>query len=219
MPAEKTIPIFPLGLVLLPHMSLPLHIFEERYKIMIRECLELRKEFGIVYFDGAQISSAGCTARIVEVLKRYDNGEMDILTVGQRRFFLKALYDARPYLEAAVLFFDDQPETEVEPLAELVNRGIAYLDELGKITGETQEYDETDFFNAKKVSFLISGIDGFTPAEKQRLLEMTSTRKRLESAVRSLRKVLERESLTQEIQHIITGNGNIKKILKTYSPE
>ncbi len=214
MSSEETIPIFPLGLVLLPHMSLPLHIFEERYKIMIGECLEQQKAFGIVYFDGSEINSAGCTAQIVEVLKRYENGEMDILTAGIRRFYMKEIYDTKPYLEAGIIYFDDQPETDLEELAVLAHQGITHLNELGEITGETKDFDDAEVFNAKKVSFLISGIDGFTPAEKQRLLEMTSTRKRLESGIQSLQKVIQRETLTQDIQNIISGNGNIKKILK-----
>ena len=60
MPTEMLIPLFPLGLVLFPHMPLPLHIFEERYKTMIRECLEEDKVFGVVYFSGDQIHLAAC---------------------------------------------------------------------------------------------------------------------------------------------------------------
>ncbi len=219
MPAETTIPLFPLGVVLLPHMSLPLHIFEERYKIMINECLEAEKEFGIVYFDGSGISSAGCTAQIVEVLKRFENGEMDILTVGNRRFLINEIHDTQPYLEADIVYFDDQPETKSEELTELANQGITHLNELGEITGEGKDYEDIEIFNAKRVSFLIAGIDGFTPAEKQRLLEMTSTRKRLESGIQALQKVIQRETLTREIQNIISGNGNIKKILKSYATD
>ena len=75
------IPLFPLGLVLLPKMNLPLHIFEERYKLMISECLADSRPFGILYFDGDSIHSSGCTARITEVVERYDDGRMDILTL------------------------------------------------------------------------------------------------------------------------------------------
>ena len=127
---------------------------------------------------------------------------------------MKEIFDARPYLEAGIVYFDDRPEADIEELVRLADRGMDYLKELGKITGETGEYDDAEVFDAKKVSFLISGIDGFTPPERQRLLEMTSTRRRLESGIRSLQKVLQREALTQDIQHIISGNGNIKKILK-----
>jgi len=62
------LPLFPLGLVLLPHMTLPLHIFEERYKLMINESLTQNRPFGIVYFDGQQVRKMGCIARIIRVL-------------------------------------------------------------------------------------------------------------------------------------------------------
>ena len=66
---EKTIPLFPLGLVLFPGMPLPLHIFEERYKLMVRECMDEDKEFGVVLFNGKDIRDFGCTAKIEKILK------------------------------------------------------------------------------------------------------------------------------------------------------
>ncbi len=98
----KRIRLFPLGLVLLPGMPLPLHIFEERYKQMIAECLNESASFGIVWFDGQSIRSVGCTARIVKVLHRYEDGRMDILTRGERRFFTEALVEEKSYTEADV---------------------------------------------------------------------------------------------------------------------
>ncbi|UCF92297.1 MAG: LON peptidase substrate-binding domain-containing protein [Desulfobacterales bacterium] len=216
MQAPSTIPLFPLGVVLMPHMPLPLHIFEERYKTMIGECLAENKEFGVVYFNGKEIGKVGCTAQIVEVLKRYENGEMDIVTVGNTRFFIKELYDAKPYLEASVVYFDDRAEEESEALATLARQGLTSLKELNRVTGGIRDYGPPEALGLKRISFLIAGIEGFTPAEKQRLLEMTSTRRRLESGVRSLRQVFQRALLTQEIQGLIGGNGNIKRILKRY---
>ena len=81
MQSRITIPLFPLGLVLLPQMPLPLHIFEERYKLLIGECLDNNKEFGIVYFNGTDIQAIGCTASIQKVLKRYGDGRLDIGSV------------------------------------------------------------------------------------------------------------------------------------------
>jgi len=214
MHAKITIPLFPLGVVLMPQMPLPLHIFEERYKMMIAECLEKNKEFGVVYFDGNKLSKVGCTAKIVEVLKRYETGEMDIVTVGNSRFFIKELYDTKPYSEASVVYFDDQSEEEAADLIELASHGIASLKELDRMTGVTIDYGTPEELGLKRISFLIAGIEGFTLAEKQRFLEMTSTRSRLESGVKSLSKVVKRAMLTKEIQEIISGNGNIKKILR-----
>ena len=127
MNKKFTIPLFPLGVVLMPHVALPLHIFEERYKTMNGECLENNEVFGVIYFDGNQISRVGCTAQIVEVLKVYDNGEMDIITVGRNRFLLSAIYDEKPYLEADVIDYDDLPEKGSEELTRLAKQGLKFL--------------------------------------------------------------------------------------------
>ena len=89
MLSETVIPLFSLGLVLLPQMPLPLHIFEERYKLMIGECIGSNTAFGIVYFNGSDIQTIGCTATILKVLKRYSDGCLDILTHGENRFAIK----------------------------------------------------------------------------------------------------------------------------------
>lgn len=80
MTEERIIPLFPLGIVALPGAPIPLHIFEERYKEMISRCIEQGRVFGIVLFSGERMADAGCTVRVLEVLKRYDDGRMDILT-------------------------------------------------------------------------------------------------------------------------------------------
>ena len=99
------IPLFPLGVVLLPGMRLPLHIFEERYKLMISECLADGRPFGLVYFDGDSIHAIGCTARVTEVIKRYDDGRMDIITRGERRFVVEEFIEEKTYMEGQAIFF------------------------------------------------------------------------------------------------------------------
>ena len=217
MNTEVTIPLFPLGVVLLPETFLPLHIFEERYKEMIGRCMSENKEFGVVYFSGDNIKRIGCSAQILKMMKQYDSGEMDIITVGKNRFFIKELDETQSYFQAKIVFFDDDPEDENEELKQLAITGINLLEELRSITGV--ESDEA-FFEAdsdmRKVSFLISGNDGFTPMEKQNFLEMTSTKKRLKNAVRALNKVIQRAQLNLEIQNIIHGNGDAKKLMAMY---
>jgi Lon protease-like protein len=217
MNAEIEIPLFPLGVVLLPETLLPLHIFEERYKEMIGQCLAESKEFGVVYFSGDEINRIGCSAQIVKLLKHYDNGEMDIVTVGTNRFFIKELDETRAYFQAKIVLFDDDPEEETEDLKKLAISGINLLEELRSITGGESDKalfeEESDI---KKVSFLISGNDGFRPTEKQNFLEMTSTKKRLKNAVGALDKVIQRARLSLEIQKTINGNGDAKKIMVKY---
>ena len=217
MNVEVKIPLFPLGVVLLPETLLPLHIFEERYKEMIGECLAENREFGVVYFSGDEINRIGCSAQIVKLLKTYDNGEMDIISVGTNRFFIKELDETGIYFEAKIVLIDDDPEEETEELKQLAISGINLLEELGSIMGiESDEAVFEEESDIRKVSFLISGNDGFTPKEKQNFLEMTSSRKRLKNAVAALKKVIQRARLSREIQEIIRGNGDAKKIMMKY---
>ena len=107
---EPLLPLFPLDLVLLPGMRLPLHIFEDRYKEMIGDAIAQRTEFGIVQGSDEGILNIGCTATVEEVVQRYPDGRLDILTVGRRRFEIVLLDQEKEYLRASVTFFDDEPE-------------------------------------------------------------------------------------------------------------
>jgi len=109
------IPLFPLDTVLFPGTALPLHIFEERYREMVGECLRQEKPFGVVRSEGDQIAIVGCTAKIVRVLERFPDGQMDILCEGERRFEIEGLDDARKFLQADVRFFEDEGAGSTRP--------------------------------------------------------------------------------------------------------
>ena len=83
-----SLPLFPLGLVLLPHEKVPLHIFEDRYRVMIGECLEQEREFGIIWLSDDGLKDVGCTARIDRVLERFEDGRLNILVEGADPFQL-----------------------------------------------------------------------------------------------------------------------------------
>jgi Lon protease-like protein len=102
------IPLFPLDLVLFPGASLPLHIFEDRYKEMIGECLQRQDEFGMVRTRHEGLAIVGCTAKIVTVMHRYPDGRLDILCRGERRFEIESLLDGRSFLQAEVDFLAEQ---------------------------------------------------------------------------------------------------------------
>src|SRR5271155_3262563 len=108
MTKPNRIPLFPLDVVLLPTMPLPLHIFEPRYKIMARRCLEEDIEFGMVLAAKQGIASVGCTARIVEKIKEYPDGRMDILTEGCSVFRLVELLDDKEYHEGMIEYLADE---------------------------------------------------------------------------------------------------------------
>src|SRR5438270_1188226 len=103
------LPLFPLDVVLFPGAPLPLHIFEPRYKEMIGECLEMKRSFGMVRAHENALAEIGCTAAILNVSKKYDDGRLDITTQGKQRFEIVQLNQERSFLQAEVLFFDDDP--------------------------------------------------------------------------------------------------------------
>src|SRR6185436_18976315 len=104
---EELLPLFPLSLVLFPRTPLPLHIFEERYKIMIGEAIRDSSEFGIILNKDTEILPTGCTATVESVTKRYPDGQLDIVTRGRRRFRIQNVDDGKEYLRANVEYFDD----------------------------------------------------------------------------------------------------------------
>src|SRR5271163_2395532 len=105
----ERIPLFPLNVVLLPGAELPLHIFEPRYREMVKHCLQDKLEFGMLLSLPKGLARVGCTAEIVEVLKREEDGRMDILTVGRAPFRVLEMFTDAPLVEGRVVYLEDQP--------------------------------------------------------------------------------------------------------------
>lgn len=101
------LPLFPLPAVVFPRTRLPLHIFEDRYKEMVGDALRDQTEFGIVLAKEEGLVNVGCTVVVEQVLKSYEDGRMDILTAGVRRFEIVRLDQEKSYLRGEVMFFDD----------------------------------------------------------------------------------------------------------------
>ena len=80
--------LFPLGIVAFPNKSITLHIFEERYKKMINNCMNNKEEFGVVYQNKKGIANVGCTVNVTKLLKKYSDGRMDIMSKGNKIFKL-----------------------------------------------------------------------------------------------------------------------------------
>src|SRR2546421_2877895 len=121
------IPLFPLpNLVLFPHIVVPLHIFEERYKLMINACLDRSEVFGLVLLRGGSedetedtIHRVGVTARIVEV-ERLDEGRLNILCEGEQRFRIYRFTQQTPFWKGLIEFFDDKELHSTESLYDQV---------------------------------------------------------------------------------------------------
>src|ERR1700722_1728977 len=115
---SSLLPLFPLEVVLFPGTSLPLHIFEPRYKEMISECLDRKKSFGVVRAKEEGVAEIGCTAEIITVAKKYPDGRMDIVTEGRERFEVMQVNQERSFLQAEVLYLRDEPsQTSAEDIA------------------------------------------------------------------------------------------------------
>jgi Lon protease-like protein len=190
-------PIFPLELVLLPGVPLPLHIFEPRYKEMIAECLDQKKPFGVVRSSSDGVADIGCTAEIMSVTKKYDDGRMDILTRGVERFEVIQVNQERSFLQAEISLVQDEDEDEDEdkadayepgqPATEMVKQAVRLHAEIAKLAGtEPSGPDE----QAGNLSFLLAGSLPLDLDFKQSLLSTLSETKRLEAVIGYLEAIL-----------------------------
>ena len=168
------LPLFPLDLVLFPETPLPLHIFEPRYKEMIGECLREKKPFGMLRSHGRSVATVGCTAEILELLRTYPDGRMDILTMGRQRFHLMEMNDERSFFRGRVEMFDDEAAGAAD--YELRASSIEMHTELVKLANlETVRFEtEHPYLSFQLASGLPVDLDF-----KQALLEMRSEEERL----------------------------------------
>ena len=193
---SSLMPIFPLELVLLPGVPLPLHIFEPRYKEMIAECLDQKKPFGVVRASSDGVADIGCTAEIMSVTKKYDDGRMDILTRGVERFEVIQVNQERSFLQAEISLVQDEDDDEDkdtdkdepgQPMAEMVTQAVRLHAEIAKLAGtEPSGPDE----QAANLSFLLAGSLPLDLDFKQNLLSTLSEAKRLEAVVGYLQAIL-----------------------------
>ena len=199
---ESLLPIFPLQLVLLPGASLPLHIFEERYKEMIGQVITNSSEFGIVQAGDRGILNVGCTAVVEKVVERYEDGRLDIVCRGQRRFEIILLNEEREYLRASVSMFDDE-EQESETPAELRRTALAAY---ALLIGSQEQQEEADTRDTR-LSFRISAlIDDL--GVKQTMLSLRSERERLTQLTAFLPQYLARLKRTAHVRKVAPRNGH-----------
>jgi ATP-dependent Lon protease len=199
----QLLPLFPLDAVLLPGMSLPLHIFEPRYQEMIGECLVDNRPFGVVRAKPEEgIAEMGCSADIVNVVKRHDDGRMDILTVGRRRFEIVAVNHDRSFLQAEVMFIDDDEES---PALEERQRAVdLYAEIQGSVGSETQVDIE-----AETLSYQLAGSLPIDLDFKQALLGIRSEIERLQGLIEFFEAILPRLKKAARRREKAGGNGHV----------
>src|SRR5947209_8573795 len=123
----RDFPLFPLGLVALPGEMIPLHIFEERYKTMMNECLREEREFGIVWLSDDGLREIGCACEIDRVLERMDDGRMNLVARGTRPFRVLERQGHLPYPAGVIEFVEDRPDLPDPELVKTAHEVYAEL--------------------------------------------------------------------------------------------
>jgi Lon protease-like protein len=208
------LPLFPLEIVLLPEEPLPLHIFEDRYKTMMGECLQAKaagkgqQEFGVVLLKGQALSPVGCTARIVNVTRRYEDGRMDILTVGKRRFEILLTNDERPYLRGAVDYFEDEgPDAPSDAAAELA------IERFREAMRKLRHAAEMPVHLPRPYRYLSFRLAAALPLDlefKLQLLTLRNEPDRLTLVARALEILMEQLEHRRDSEKKAGGNGHLR---------
>lgn len=217
----KHLPLFPLPLVALPNEFVPLHIFEERYRQMLKDVERERNVFGVTFFDPETsfidkpaTGTVGCAMEIRQS-ETLPDGRSNILTLGLVRYKLIDYVDSgTSYLQGDVEFFEDTKEASdtVEPLADevfsLFERMAKAAFKMGGGRGKLPEIQRAD---PESLSFLITAAFNFDNDKKYSLLEITSTSERLTQLKSILAQTVVQMEESAEIQTVSRSNGHSKK--------
>jgi Lon protease-like protein len=196
-------PLFPLDIVALPTESVPLHIFEDRYRTMIEECIDGESEFGIVWLSDDELKPVGCACSIERVLEREDDGRVTILVRGTRVFRLLERQDDLPYPAGVIEFVserDELPDKELEQEA----RDL-YAELVEQATDRTLDQEELAGMSA----YGMAGTVDFGTDAKQELLELRSENARLHLLTLLFRAAIKQMELVERAQLRARSNGKV----------
>jgi Lon protease-like protein len=193
--------LFPLGIVLLPTETVPLHIFEPRYRELIGECIEEDREFGLVYADEGGVRELGTRARVAAILERFDDGRLNIVVEGGSRFLVERLTEGRMFMTAEVSDVDDD-EGVTDDEARIDAAGAFRA--LAALAGAESEIDE----DSPQLSFLLAAQVELPADDKQRLLESRSEQERLELVAELLHEARKTLIATRELGERAKRNGH-----------
>lgn len=203
------IPIFPLNIVVYPGEALPLHIFEPRYKQLINDCMEISKPFGIPVVINNHMQEYGTLVKITEVVKTYENGEMDIRTEGMDVFRILEVIKTIPdklYSGSIVNYPHNELVAADKRLMPQVIRGLRELHRLLNISKDYKKDDES------LVSYDIAHHAGLSIEEEYELLGLFMEIQRQEYLKRHLQKVL---PMLMEMEHLkerVKLNGHFRNL-------
>jgi len=177
------LPIFELPLALVPAERVPLHIFEERYRLMIGDCIERDLPFGIVLRDEDGARSVGCSALVADVVERHDDGRLDIVVRGEAPFRVLERFETDDWPAALVemLEVDDSTDELATELGEARDAFAKLLEAVGA---------DPERAGASASAYPIAAQIEMPPLDKQLLLEEPDERERLQVLAGSLRRIL-----------------------------
>jgi Lon protease-like protein len=208
-PLSNGFPLFPLGIVALPTESVPLHIFEDRYRKMIEYCLSAERgspsgEFGIMWLSEEELKPVGCACAIEQVLDRMDDGRLNIVARGTKPFRLLERQDDLAY-PAGVVEFLGEEEEELDVGAALAAREL-YRDLVMQATDREIESAELNELGAYGMAATVE----FGVEAKQELLELRSENARLRLLALLIQAAIERLDLIERAQVRALSNGKVR---------
>jgi Lon protease-like protein len=201
---QSQFPLFPLSLVALPGEEIRLHIFEQRYREMVSECLEHEREFGIIWLADDELKDVGCACEIARVIERMDDGRMNILARATRPFRLLEREDGLAYPAGTIDLILDDDETADADAADAARESYAAL-----VSAATDdEPDQTKL--ATMSAYDMAATVDFGLEAKQRLLELRSENARMRLLARLLRAALRRLDFVDRAQARARSNGKVR---------
>ncbi|MDQ3683567.1 MAG: LON peptidase substrate-binding domain-containing protein [Bacteroidota bacterium] len=202
------IPIFPLGIVVYPGESLNLHIFEPRYKQLINECHKEKKLFGIPAIINNHLQDFGTLARVMEIIKVHENGEMDIKTEGEKVFrILEVIKEIPDKLYCgAIVNYPTNHQRGNTAFMQLIISSIRELHRLLNISKDFKKADE------EITSYDVAHHVGLSLQEEYELLNLMDERQRMEYLKRHLTKVMPMVAEMERLKEKIKLNGHFKNI-------
>jgi Lon protease-like protein len=201
---HRDFPLFPLGIVALPTENVPLHIFEDRYRTMIEECLQEQREFGIVWMADDELKPIGCACTVDKVLERTEDGRMNILARGTRPFRLLERQDDLPYPAGVVEFLDEHDEQADLEVVRATRELYAELVE--QATENALTLEEIEALDAYRMAATVE----FGADAKQELLELRSENARLRLLTMLFRAAIKRMELVERAQAHARSNGKVR---------
>ena len=201
---QPDFPLFPLPVVLLPTEVIPLHIFEERYKTMIGECIDEHREFGIVWLSDDGLKDVGCTAEVAEVIEEMEDGRLNILVRGGTPFRLVERQEDHVYPAGRIELLGDQGAAEEQQAGGEARE--RYADLLERITNERPEENSL----AELSSYEMAASVEIELDVKQGLLELRSEEERLKLLARLFKAGIKRVELARDVADRASRNGKVR---------